>query len=611
MPVNQTSSVFASSFPFSVGLNGVKQEQNLLAVHILVSLLVVLVLFTLFLQWSKIGMAHLRHISVIANVEHQRFWSNNRTNWWPWLKKHFLYAPLWKKRHNEELQVSKAVSIGTLPGRGHFVIMVVYAGFNIVWILTLPYHEESRVLIAALRGRAGVMAVFNLFPTIVFALRNNPLIPILHVPFDTFQLFHRWAARTFIIEAVIHVSAWLANTREAGGWNAIGKGLTNGPQSQSFAWGLVGAIAGLVILVQSWSPLRHGFYETFLVLHKIFVFLVFLGILLHLRLDKLSQAPWMVVIFLIWMYDYLCRGYRIFRYNFNWNRSQYHSKVFIEALEGEACRLTFHLPTYWKPRPGAHVHTYLPSFALSQSHPFSVAWADVHELPSGVSSRNTEKMLPLTVKDVEISSLSENANRRTSISLICRARTGFTRDLYSQVKNMPGSQCWSWGYVEGFYYGSHESLASYSDVLLFAGGVGITNQIMFARKLLDGYAQGTVAVRRIQLVWSCPDKACLEWVRPWMNEILAMPGRRDALKILLFITRQRRPENYLSDSRSVSLVSGRCNVQDVVDRAVIERTGALAVTVCGPGAFADSVRDAVRKRVKVGVVDFVEEAFTY
>jgi predicted ferric reductase len=52
-------------------------------------------------------------------------------------------------------------------------------------------------------------------------------------------------------------------------------------------------------------------------------------------------------------------------------------------------------------------------------------------------------------------------------------------------------------------------------------------------------------------------------------------------------------------------------VQDVVDRAVIERTGALAVTVCGPGAFADSVRDAVRKRVKVGVVDFVEEAFTY
>jgi predicted ferric reductase len=37
----------------------------------------------------------------------------------------------------------------------------------------------------------------------------------------------------------------------------------------------------------------------------------------------------------------------------------------------------------------------------------------------------------------------------------------------------------------------------------------------------------------------------------------------------------------------------------------------MAVTVCGPGAFADDVRRAVRKRVQVGVIDFVEEAFTY
>jgi hypothetical protein len=37
----------------------------------------------------------------------------------------------------------------------------------------------------------------------------------------------------------------------------------------------------------------------------------------------------------------------------------------------------------------------------------------------------------------------------------------------------------------------------------------------------------------------------------------------------------------------------------------------MAVTVCGPGAFADEVRDAVRRRVKVGSLDFIEEAFTY
>lgn len=42
-----------------------------------------------------------------------------------------------------------------------------------------------------------------------------------------------------------------------------------------------------------------------------------------------------------------------------------------------------------------------------------------------------------------------------------------------------------------------------------------------------------------------------------------------------------------------------------------ERIGAMGVTVCGPGAFSDSVRAAVREQVDVGNVDFVEEAFTY
>jgi len=49
----------------------------------------------------------------------------------------------------------------------------------------------------------------------------------------------------------------------------------------------------------------------------------------------------------------------------------------------------------------------------------------------------------------------------------------------------------------------------------------------------------------------------------------------------------------------------------VLDQEIRERTGAMAVTVCGPGAFGDGVRKAVRKRVQVGVVDFIEEAFSY
>ena len=76
---------------------------------------------------------------------------------------------------------------------------------------------------------------------------------------------------------------------------------------------------------------------------------------------------------------------------------------------------------------------------------------------------------------------------------------------------------------------------------------------------------------------------------------------------------------------------GRCNPRVVLGREVERRVGAVGVTVCGPGAFADDVRDAVRwvgsgnggagagagaglSRGEGGgdpVCDFVEESFTW
>jgi aspartokinase-like uncharacterized kinase len=59
------------------------------------------------------------------------------------------------------------------------------------------------------------------------------------------------------------------------------------------------------------------------------------------------------------------------------------------------------------------------------------------------------------------------------------------------------------------------------------------------------------------------------------------------------------------------MVPGRCNPEIIIDKEMVERVGAMVVTVCGPGAFADEVRRAARRRVHMGVLDFVEEAFTY
>jgi hypothetical protein len=62
------------------------------------------------------------------------------------------------------------------------------------------------------RTRTGTMAVVNLLPLVVMAGRNNPLIKLLNVPFDTWNLLHRWFGRIVVLESLAHILAWMVFT---------------------------------------------------------------------------------------------------------------------------------------------------------------------------------------------------------------------------------------------------------------------------------------------------------------------------------------------------------------------------------------------------------------
>lgn len=198
----------------------------------------------------------------------------------------------------------------------------------------------------------------------------------------------------------------------------------------------------------------------------------------------------------------------------------------------------------------------------------------------------------------------------TSISLVIAARTGMTRKLYNKAHASEGGVIRLSGYVEGPYAG-HDSLKSYGTVVLFAGGAGITHHLVQIRHLIAASQAGTVATRKIVLIWSVRSVEMLSWVRPWMDEILKMEGRRDILKILLFVTKPRSPRDLVSPSATVKLFPGRCRPSVILDEEMPTRVGATAVSVCGPGAFTDEVRAAVRERMHWGSLDFMEEAFTW
>jgi Ferric reductase NAD binding domain len=147
--------------------------------------------------------------------------------------------------------------------------------------------------------------------------------------------------------------------------------------------------------------------------------------------------------------------------------------------------------------------------------------------------------------------------------------------------------------------------------MLFAGGVGITHQVPFVRDLVVGYANGTVAARRVVLVWIIKSPEHLEWIRPWMTTILGMDKRRDVLRILLFITRPRSTKEIHSPSATVQMFPGKPNVDTLIDMEIENQVGTMGVSVCGPGSLSDDVRNAVRKRQDSSCIEYLEESFTW
>ncbi|KAF2122254.1 ferric reductase [Lophiotrema nucula] len=588
-------------YKFSHGLTGVDQPANYLFVNILVSIIVGLTLLAICLRLMKgVVQNDRRLLTAITSPQCHNYWSKNRHGWWAWLKRHIIYSPLWSTRHNREFRISRAISVGTLPTRMQLIIIMIYTAANVAFCLAIPNQPETSK-IAEFRGRCGAIAVFNIIFVVLFALRNNPFIWLLHVSYDTFNLFHRWIARLVFVEALAHIFAWMYNTYRVeyasrSGWESINWVLG---QSLSYRSGLASFIAFSFLILHSFGPLRHAFYETFLTLHRLTIIIAISGVYFHMAKHALPQLPWGYLFISFLAAEPLIRTTRILYYNSSWRRRTW-TKVIVEALPGEVSRITFELPSSWPANPGSFIHVYLPRITLWSSHPFSVAWWSDDEHP-----RLCSEKLPQSIRDLETS------RGPSTVSCIIRARTGMTRSLYEKAGRSQTSSIQLWGAIEGPYGGYH-SLDSYGTVILFAAGVGITHQISFVRHLLSGHNERTAAAQQILLVWSIQSTDMLECVKPWLDEISMMQNFRKVVRIRLHISKE--PENPLVEEcerYGLDVRYARCEPQAIVDEEILSQIGAMVVTVCGPGGYSDTVRAAVRRRVQLRNIDFIEEAFSY
>jgi predicted ferric reductase len=541
--------------------------------------------------------AHLRHLASMSGTGALRYFSSSS----PVLcsvKSALLYAPLLFYRRAREVKFSRHVNFGTIPTRFQALFIVLITATNLfacTW--NIPWSDPELQVLPILRNRTGSLSVVNLIPIMVMASIKNPLISFLDISYDTFNLMHRWFGRLAVLEAVTHTICWLMAKVQSSGWS----GVTASMQAPFIYTGSIATICLVLILLSSPKVFRNLAYEFFLHLHIVLVVLMLVFLWMHLK--GLPQRGLLLGAVIIWAVSRSLRlGTLLYR-----SVGRGGSKAKIEPLGGGAVKITLTVARPWKFRPGQSLYLTIPAIGLWTAHPFSVAWSGAEDSLSQSLSRKSsfnEKSPIIRIQTREL----ERATGEESISLIVKKHTGLTHKLWNRAMTGQTSLPVT-ALVEG-PYGTERSLSSYGTVVLFASGVGITHQLGYVKKLVEGYGQGTVAAQRVTLVWVVPTTECLDWIRPWMHEILAMEGRREVLKVLLCITRAGLSQVIKSPSEQVQMSRGRPDVESIIRREALHKMGCMGVSVCAGGGLADEVRRASRLMLDKGVnLDLIEEGF--
>lgn len=175
----------------------------------------------------RIAVSSHRYVRTIACMDNEKQnYFKFPAHWYAFLKRHVVYAPLFHTRHHEELWLLKGWSVGVLPTRFQSIFLAAVIAMNVTFCtFDIEWSQgPSQTMLNHLRNRTGTIAVVNMIPLVFMAGRNNPLIELLGMSYDSFNMLHRWIGRIIAAEAVTHTVAFLLKeVMLSGGWAAAAK----------------------------------------------------------------------------------------------------------------------------------------------------------------------------------------------------------------------------------------------------------------------------------------------------------------------------------------------------------------------------------------------------
>ncbi|KAI1360843.1 ferric-chelate reductase [Xylaria arbuscula] len=390
------------------------------------------------------------------------------------LTKPWIYPAVFRAYHDQPLPFY----LGNLPTVGQSLYITILVVLNVVFLAagyktSYPkqafqwYNNRYQELLAYFMWRTGVLAFCQMPVLFLFSSRNNILLWLTNWSHSTYMLLHRWVARLFLFQTLLHSVFALVLYKNTGSY-------TTSSVTAWWIWGIVATIASVAIVLTSILIIRLKAYELFLITHIILAIICVVGCWYHVFImyeNTFGYETWLYAAIAVWFVDRVLRVGRLLGAGIKRSR--------VSQIGSTVSRID--IPGIYGLQPGRCVfYVYFPTlnpFRPWENHPFSA-------IPTAMLGPQSGDIIYKTEDDERASPLvaasggapANVAFTNSGLTLFIRKQAG-TTNLLDKIHE-PGLVT----LLEGPYPAISTKAVLESDrLLLIGGGIGITALVPFLK----------------------------------------------------------------------------------------------------------------------------------
>lgn len=333
--------------------------------------------------------------------------------------------------------------------------------------------------------RSGMLAVALLPWIVALSMKANFITMITGIGHERLNVLHRWAAYICLILSIIHTVPFYVTPVWDKGARRVFEDFFKQEGFYAYGTGIAALVPLGFLCLHSIGPLRHRMYELFVSLH-VPVAMVFLGMMFWHCHNYLTSWHYLYTTLAIWLLSYFTRLFYL-----NWTRPGRLSwligdEAAITLMPENAIKVT--IPTQVRWRPGQYIYLRMPGISVFENHPFTIASLCDEDFPS------------------------EYGEGYRDMVIVFRPFGGFTNKV-RQAALEHGPWHTYRAFIDGPYGGMQRRIEAFDDVVLIAGGSGITAIISQLLTLIKKMRDGKAATRKIHVIWALKRPETMEWFK--------------------------------------------------------------------------------------------------